>query len=166
MERSTSMGTKPSTVYIHLPLLAVQRNAKYQLPLKTSFPIFFGGHNHNEPEDSISSILYSVCAIQMWFEHLSIQYNMWVPGLSHPKVVWTYMLYGIFKAGHYCKKQECKSSWKREQGERNLNSMVKCLVEDKCLYMYELLKLHTQDFHTIREKFQDFIWVPTLWHIM
>lgn len=65
MERSTSVGRKPSTVYIHLPLLAVERNAKYQLPLKTSFPIFFGGHNHTEAEDSISSTLYSVRAIQM-----------------------------------------------------------------------------------------------------
>lgn len=65
------------------------------------------------------------------------------------------------------KKKEWKSSWKREQGERNLNSMVKkCLVEDKRLYVYGLRKLHTQNFHTIRENFQNFIWVPTLWHIM
>lgn len=42
MERSTSVGRRPFTAYIHVSSLAVKRNVEYQLLLKTSFSIFFG----------------------------------------------------------------------------------------------------------------------------
>lgn len=44
----------------------------HQLPLKTSFPIFFGGQKDIETEDSLRSTLNSFCAIQACFEHWSI----------------------------------------------------------------------------------------------